>query len=178
MEEEWLVVANDFAEKWNVPNCLGTMDGKYISVQAPIGSGSNYIMYKFFSIVLFAVDDANYDFLYANVGSQGHISDGGVFNQTCFKRLLDDCNPNSPSDCVLPRRDTPIPYVFLTDGAFPLTRNIMKPYARTQEKGSKTRICNYRFIRGRGITENVFGTMSVVFRFLRRQLLMQPETAE
>jgi len=178
-EEDWLVIANDFEKKWNVPNCVGAMDGKHISVQAPIGSGSDYFNYKkFFSIVLFAVVDANYNFLYVNVGSQGRISDGGVFNQTSFKRLLDDCKLNLPTDCVLPGREMPIPYVFLADDAFPLTSNIMKPYAGTQEKGSKTRICNYRFSRGRRIAENVFGIMSNVFRFLRRQLLMQPETAE
>jgi hypothetical protein len=102
--EEWLVVANDFAKKWNVPNCVGATDRKHISVQAPIGSGSNYInCKKFFSIILFSVVDANYNFLYVNVSSQGRNYDGGVFIQTSFKRLLVDCNPSLPSDCVLTR---------------------------------------------------------------------------
>jgi hypothetical protein len=117
-EEEWLVVPNGFAKKWNVPNCVGTMDGKHISVHAAIRSGSDYFNYKkYFSIVLFAVVDANYNFLYVNVGSQGRISDGGVFNQTSFKRLLDDCELNPPSDCVLPGREMPTAYVFLADDA-------------------------------------------------------------
>jgi hypothetical protein len=65
-KEERLIVASDFVKKLNVPNCVGAMDGKYISMQAPIASGSDYINYKkFFSIVLLAVVDASYNFLYA-----------------------------------------------------------------------------------------------------------------
>lgn len=80
-EAEWKAVAEDYYNRWNYPNCVGAMDGKHISLQAPINSGSEFFNYKgFFSIVLFAVVDANYNFIYANVGCQGRISDGGVFS--------------------------------------------------------------------------------------------------
>ena len=69
----------------------------------------------------------------------------------------------------------PIPYVFLTDDAFSLTRSNMKRDAKVQEKRSKRRLCNYRFSSGRRIAENGFVIMSNAFRFLRRQLMMQPE---
>lgn len=52
-------------------------------LQAPVGSESEYFNYKsFFSIVLFALVDANYNFVLANVGSLGRISDGGVFKNS------------------------------------------------------------------------------------------------
>lgn len=36
-----------------------------------------------------AVVDADYKFLYVNVGAQGSVSDGGVFNNCSFKKDLD-----------------------------------------------------------------------------------------
>ena len=82
-QEEWLSVPKTYEEIWNFPHCLGAIDGKHIQLQAPIGSGSEYFNYKStFSVVLMAVVDANYNFIYANVGCQGRISDGGVFFKT------------------------------------------------------------------------------------------------
>nr|CAH7739470.1 unnamed protein product [Callosobruchus chinensis] len=53
------------------------MDGKHVVIEAPIHSGSEFYNYKgTFSIVLFAIANANYNFLYASVGCQGRISDG------------------------------------------------------------------------------------------------------
>lgn len=77
--KEWTDVADQFDKQWNFPHCLGSMDGKHKTLQSPIKSGSDFYNYKsFFSIVLFALVDANYNFIYANVGFQGRISDGGV----------------------------------------------------------------------------------------------------
>jgi len=63
------------------------MDGKHIMTQAPKNSESDFFNYKgFFSIVLFVVANADYQIIYFNVGSQGRISDGGVFQSTTFKK--------------------------------------------------------------------------------------------
>jgi len=59
-KDEWKKVSAAFDENWNFPNCLGSIDGKHIVLQAPINSGSEFYNYKsFFSIVLFALVDAN-----------------------------------------------------------------------------------------------------------------------
>lgn len=82
-EEEWLKISNEYENKWNFPHCLRSMDGKHVMLQAPIHSGSDFYNYKgFFSIVLFAVVDADYCFTYVAVGFQGRLSDGGVFECT------------------------------------------------------------------------------------------------
>lgn len=155
------------------------MDGKHVAIQAPHNSGSEFFNYKgFFSIVLFGIMDAKYRFLYFNVGSQGRISDGGVFDNTVFKKLLVGCKLNLPEGSPLPGRKKAIPHVFLGDDAFPLLPNLLKPFPGIQDKGSPKRIFNYRLSRARRISENVFGILSAKFRVLRKPLLLQPETAE
>ncbi|KFM63710.1 hypothetical protein X975_24460, partial [Stegodyphus mimosarum] len=38
--QEWQAVAEAFAEKWNLPYCVGAIDGKHIMIKAPAGGGS------------------------------------------------------------------------------------------------------------------------------------------
>lgn len=178
-KEEWKMIASDFYNQWNFPHCVGSMDGKHIMLQAPTHTGSEYYNYKgFFSIVLFAIVDANYNFIYTNIGCQGRISDGGVFSNTIFKQLLDENKLNLPDDDIICGRQKYVPYVFVADDAFPLKPNIMKPYPGAQEKGSKCRIFNYRLSRARRVIENAFGILSVVFRILRKPLLLDPDKAK
>jgi len=84
-------LADDFKLKWNFPLCVGSMDGKHVVIQAPNHSSSEFYNYKgTFSIVLFSIVDATYNFIYVNIGCQGHISDGGVFKGTAFQKLLEN----------------------------------------------------------------------------------------
>lgn len=73
--EEWENVAAGFQEGWQFPNCLGAIDRKHVNVRSPQLSGSMYFNYKgTFSIVLMAVVDADYRFLYVDAGTQGRVS--------------------------------------------------------------------------------------------------------
>ena len=55
-KEKWLSVAREFEEKWQFPNCVGTIDGKHVPLINSFNSGSTYVNYKrFFSIVLLAL---------------------------------------------------------------------------------------------------------------------------
>lgn len=154
------------------------MDGKHIPLQAPINSGSEFFNYKgFHSIVILAVVDANFNFIYANVGCQGRISDGGVFESTQFKECLQNNTMNLPPPQCLPGQEVPAPYVFVADDAFPLKENIMKPFGGPQEKGSKNRHYNYRVSRARIVSENAFGVLASVFRVFRKPMLLEPEKA-
>lgn len=116
--QDWLTIAREYKEKLNFPHCIGSMDGKHVQLQAPVASGSNFFNYKStFSIVLFALVDADYNFLYADIGCQGRISDGGVFRNTSLFKNLEQNNLNLPNPDVLDGRSKPVPYVFVADEA-------------------------------------------------------------
>lgn len=177
--EKWLDVAKEYEEIWNFPHCLGAIDGKHVILQAPFNTGSEFFNYKSsFSIVLFALVDANYNFLYVNAGGQGRISDGGIFQNCSLYRKLLANDLNFPEPENLKDRQREIPYFFIGDQAFAFTDSLMKPFSGTHRKGSPKRLFNYRLSRARRTVENVFGIASAVFRVLRKPMLLEPTKAE
>jgi hypothetical protein len=176
--EKWLEISREFDQQWNFPHCLGAIDGKHVVLQAPIGSGSEYFNYKsFFSIVLFALVDANYNFVFADVGCQGRISDGGVFKNSLLWKKIEGNSLAFPEPAILPGQHEMIPYVILGDDAFALHEHVMKPYAGLHKKGSLKRIFNYKLSRARRVVENAFGIVSSVFPVLRKPMLLEPKKA-
>ncbi|XP_037931463.1 putative nuclease HARBI1 [Teleopsis dalmanni] len=88
-EEQYRHIASDFWQTWNIPNCVGAIDGKHVAIKCPRGSGSQFFNYKkFFSIVLIAACDAKYTFTSASLGAYGSQSDGGIFRVTRFGKDL------------------------------------------------------------------------------------------
>lgn len=174
-EEEWKVLAKQFEEKWNFPHCVGALDGKHIVIQAPPDSGSYYYNYKgTHSIVLMALADANYNIIYANIGANGRVSDGGVFNNCELSRALQENTINLPPPKPLTGRTKQVPYVVVGDDAFALKSYLMKPYPFRNQPGIN-RIYNYRLSRARRIVENVFGLIATRFRILRKPIPLAPE---
>lgn len=67
--EEWELVAAGYKKMWQFDQCLGALDGKHIVLQSPENSGSQFFNYKYqYSIVLMALVDSKYNFVYINVG--------------------------------------------------------------------------------------------------------------
>lgn len=171
-------ISQDFHTLWNYPNCLGAMDGKHIEFQAPRQSGSYYFNYKGFnSIVLLAVVDAYYKFLFVDVGCNGRISDGGVYKNSVLCSLINNNSLNFPSQSNLPSTNTAVPYMLVADDAFALHEHIMKPYnARSATKERK--IFNYRLSRARRTVENVFGILANRFRVLMTKINLPVEKVQ
>jgi hypothetical protein len=90
-QEQWMNISNDFMGLWNFPHAVGALDGKRIVMQSPFNSGSEFYNYQSqFSIVLLAVVDAKYNFIYVDIGAQGRISDGGVFKASSLHEKIEE----------------------------------------------------------------------------------------
>lgn len=154
------------------------MDGKHIVIKPPPNSGSYYFNYKHtFSIVLLAIVDADYKFLYVDIGCTGRISDGGVFRNCNLYRMLDEKRLNISEPTLLPGTQSVSPYVLVADDAFPLKEYILKPYSQTGLTRER-RIFNYRLSRARRIVENAFGILSNRFRVFMTPISLVPEKVE
>ena len=70
----------------------------------------------------------------------------------------------------------PIPHVFLADEAFPLRRNLLRPYPG-HTSGEK-RVFNYRLSHARRMVECTFGILAAQWRIYRRVLGVSPQVAE
>lgn len=172
--DDWLRIAEAFNNKWNFPHCLGAIDGKHVVMQAPCNSGSMYYNYKgTHSIVLLAVVDAHYKFIYVDVGCNGRISDGGVFRNCSLYQKLEERSLYLPEEVPLPNREMKVPYCFVADDAFAMKPYILKPYPH-RDQPAPNRIFNYRISRARRMVENAFGIVANKFRVLRKPFHLQP----
>lgn len=165
-EAEWLVIARGFEERWQFPNCLGSIDGKHIRIVPPSGSGSTFYNYKkFFSIVLLACANANYEIIWCEAGVNGRISDGGVIKETRFYEKLNNRELNIPNKRKPQNCSKALPFVFIGDEAFALRTDFMKPFGKNSLT-TERKIYNYRLSRARRVIENVFGILSNRFKIL------------
>lgn len=177
-EEMWKSIADNFYKLWNFPNCLGAMDGKHITIQAPQNSGSLFFNYKkTFSVVLLALVDADYNFIAVDVGAYGKNSDGGIFANSTLGKALQQGTLSVPQQAALPNTATEAPYVIVGDEAFPLKTYLMRPYPGQNLDGLK-RIFNYRLCRARRIVENAFGILTQKFRLYNRRIQAKPENVD
>lgn len=176
-EEEWRIIAREFEQKWNFPHCLGAIDGKHVEIVPPSNSGSFYYNYKHrHSMVLLAIVDAKYRFLLVDFGTNGRVSDGGVLLNTKFYEKLEKKALNIPTEERLHNSPRILPYVFLADDAFPLRKDMMKPFRHNDLDSRIKKIYNYRTSRARRIVENAFGILAARFRIHRTQMNMSPES--
>lgn len=179
--DQWTAVADDFEKLWNFPNCIGALDGERILLQAPIkiNTGSFFYDYKQnFSMVLMALVDAQYRFLYVDVGANGRQSDAQVFGKCGLNQALLDNSLNIPHDRYLPNTTDMAPFVIVADDAFPLRRNLMKPFPDRLYDDTESRVFNYRLSRARRIVENAFGILANRWRVLRERIMLNPIKAE
>lgn len=170
-KEEWLNISKGFQDRWHFINCGGALDGKHIRIVPPPHSGAQYYNYKnFYSIVLMALVNSNYEFIFVDVGKNGRLSDGGVIEYTDFYDKLMKSELNLPDNFETVNN---LNYVFLGDEAFSLHEHFLKPFPQKELDYAK-RIFNYRLSRARNVTENAFGQIAAKFRILHTAINMAP----
>ena len=176
--EEWMTIADQFALRWNFYHCLGALDGKHIAIKCPKGGGSMYFNYKkFHSIVLMALVDADYRFIWLDIGANGCASDAQIFQTSELRECIENGTIGFPQADSLPNDDQLTSYFIIGDDAFPLREWMLKPFSR-RNMTIDERIFNYRLSRARRVSENAFGIMANRMRCLLGTLEQNPQTVE
>nr|CAH7765161.1 unnamed protein product [Callosobruchus chinensis] len=154
----------------NSPHCVGAIDGKHVVIKKPTKTGSSYFNYKqTFSIVLMVATDSAYRFISIDVGSMGRFSDGNIFASSVLGKKIMKQTLKLPQPSLIPPIDSPIPYVFVADEAFPLLENVMRPFPRRSVTDNYERkVFNYRLSRARQTVECSFGILSSRFRIFQK----------
>ncbi|XP_066583778.1 uncharacterized protein [Prorops nasuta] len=178
-EEDWKKCATGYWEKWNLPNCVGSIDGKHIRLRAPPNSGSLYYNYKkYYSIVLMAIADHLYRFTLVDIGAFGGMNDAGIFNGSNIGINLTNETLNLPKEQMpLPNSENKTSAYFVADDAFKLSHRIMKPYSKHNLTYDE-KIFNYRISRARRTVESAFGILSNKWRIFHTAITILPETAD
>ena len=142
-----------------------------LPVQQPSYSGSELFNCKhFYSVILVALVDTNYKFLYVDIGAAGRASDDGVYGQSTLKKAIASNSLDLPGPTLL--QEIPgfrVHYHIVGDDAFPMSENLMKPYPQRSLEVEK-RIFNYRLSRTRRVVENAFGILTHRWRVFLQQL--------
>ena len=155
------------------PTVWGLLTGNVL-IRPPPDSGSYYFNYKgSHSIVLLAICDANSEFIYVDIGTNGRVSDGGVWDNCTLNTRLASQTAGLPGDRMVIGSETTLPYVFVADKAFPLRRHIMKPFPHTNQT-RRERIFSYRLSRARRTIENAFGILANRFRVFMSPIPLSP----
>ncbi|KAJ8873423.1 hypothetical protein PR048_024240 [Dryococelus australis] len=104
-EETWKRISDRYLELWNMPNCIGFVDGKHIRIQCPSKRGSSFYNYKgCFSIILLP----RYEY--------GLNCDDGVFQSSALGRKLNNDQLHILESTKLPDDEygsAPFAYFFL-----------------------------------------------------------------
>ncbi|XP_066443030.1 uncharacterized protein [Eleutherodactylus coqui] len=175
-EDTWQRVAAGFQAVAKFPNCIGAVDGKHVRVLQPAHSGSKFYNYKkFFSIVLMAVADAHCKFVCIDVGAYGSTGDSRVLRTSQIGMQILRDGVTLPVPQPLPGTTHPVPFVMVSDEAFPLMPNLLRPYPR---RGLNARKRNFRLSRARRVVERAFGIMVSQWRVLGTTLMVDPTTVD
>ncbi|XP_023721207.1 protein ANTAGONIST OF LIKE HETEROCHROMATIN PROTEIN 1 [Cryptotermes secundus] len=87
--EKWYEIVKCFETRAHFPHCIGAVDGKHIIIIRLYRSGSLFFNYKhYFSILLLALADSNYQFVCVDVGSYGKDSDCSIFKNSSLWTAL------------------------------------------------------------------------------------------
>ncbi|XP_073425099.1 WD repeat-containing protein 76 isoform X1 [Dendrobates tinctorius] len=177
-EKTWLQVAAGFQSVANFPNCVGAVGGKHVRVQQPVRSGSHFFnCMQCFSVVLMAVADARYKFVAVDVGAYGNTGDSLVLRTSQIPLQILQDSGTLPAPRPLPGSTHPVPFVMVSNEAFPLMTHLLRPYPQ-MGLDARRRVFNYRLSRARRYVECAFGIMTNQWRIFHTVIQLGTDTVD
>ena len=122
-----------------------------------------------------ALVDADYQFIYVDIGNYGSHSDGAVFKNSNLGQAFVNGELDIPEPKELPNypEGGVLPYCWVSDEAFPCRMDLMQPYSRGT-RGVKLplgqKIFNYRLSCAHRIMDNAFGILVQRWQIFNRRL--------
>ena len=176
-KKDYIMIAQQFLDLWQFPNCLGAIGGQRIKIKYPNMTEMQFYKNKgTFSMVLQAITDANGNFEFVEVDDNGRHCNAGVFKYSSFGRALTDKNLPLPEDASTGESE-PLPFVFLGDETYPLLKNLIKPYSRRGLDDLKRKF-NYRQNRARRVVDCAFGMLTAKWGVLQNTMTITAEHAK
>ena len=144
----------DMEEMWQFPCCWAAIDGCHIPIKCPPGGQEackEYHNFKnFYSVVLMAMVDSHYRFIWGSCGYPGNSHDSIIFQSTDLWSKIQKGNYLPQIAKKVGSQD--VPPLVVGDSAFPFTSWLMKPFTNAILT-EKQRYFNYRLSRARMVTE-------------------------
>ena len=157
----------DMEELWQFPCCWAAIDGCHIPLKCPPGglqACKEYHNFKnFYSIVLMALVDSHYRFVWGSCGYPGNSHDSIILQSTELWSSIKSGNGLPSIGKTIGKHS--VPPLIVGDSAFPLATWLMKPYTNAV-LSPKQRYFNYRLSRARMVTEGAYGQLKGRWRVL------------
>jgi hypothetical protein len=177
--EEFKEKMLDTEQLWQFPCCWAAVDGCHLPISCPPGreqAKKEYHNFKnFYSIVLMALVDAKYRFIWASAGFPGNSHDSVILQATELWQKI----TSGETIPLISKKigQSNVPPLIVGDSAFPFTVNLMKPYSRGI-LNEKQRYYNYRLSRSRMVTECAYGQLKSRWRVLYKKCECSKETVK
>ena len=129
-----------------------------------------------------AVVDANYRFIFVDIGEYGSNCDSNVFQFSKFGDKFIHDKLGIPGNKRLPNFNSegPMPHVLVADEAFPLLHNLMRPFPRCRESTipKQEAVFNFRLSHARMCVENAFGILAQRWRIFNRRIPLSADNVD
>ncbi|KAJ7345152.1 hypothetical protein JRQ81_001102 [Phrynocephalus forsythii] len=150
--------------KMGFPHCLGSVDGMHVAITPPKLQGQAYFNRKsFHSVLLQAACDSDGIFFSMLAGHSSVNHGAHVFRSSMLFKKIEE-GTLIPGNPMFHYGGVSIPPLILGDGAYPLCKWLMKPYA--VPRNERERHYNKVFNRSRNVVEHTLGCLKARFRRL------------
>jgi len=128
-------------------------------------------------VVLMAVADTTYRFMYVDISSYGKDCDYTIFKRSTLWKSIQTIMLELPSEKPLSGTEGPhVPHFFVGDEGFALNTNILRSFGGSN-LSVKISVCNFHLCRLRSYVECAFGILSNKWRIFQRPFHVSPDFA-